>query len=148
MTFCRSTDEERAAVRPQLEATVDQMLERSETGMRAGAKIVGWQEASALVLEEDRRQALDRASALARRYDAFMQIGLGVFTRAPTRHYFLNHSILIDNTGRILATYDKTYPVIPGEAYVAIAGTGKLPSPRRPMAASPRRSVTIFISRR
>jgi predicted amidohydrolase len=50
-----------------------------------------------------------------------------VFTRAPTRHYYRNQSILIDNTGRILATYEKTYPVILGEAYVSIAGAGKLP---------------------
>jgi apolipoprotein N-acyltransferase len=120
------TDEERAAVRPQLEATVDQMLERSEEAVRSGAKIVGWQEGSALVLDEDRQQALDRASDLAKRYGVTLQLGLGVFTRAPTRHYFLNQSILIDNAGRIRATYNKTYPVIPGEAYVEIAGAGKL----------------------
>jgi apolipoprotein N-acyltransferase len=126
-TFYRSTDEERAAVRPQFEATVNQMLERSESALRAGAKIVGWQEAPAMVLEEDRRQTLDRASDLAKRYDAYMQIGLGVFTRAPTHHYFRNQSILIDNTGRVLATYEKTYPVIPGEAYVSIPGPGKVP---------------------
>ncbi len=127
VTFYRSTDDERAAVRPQLEATVDQMLERSETALRFGAKIVGWQEGSALVLEEDRQRPLDRASDLAKRYGATMQVGLGVFTRASTHHYFLNQSILIDNSGRIRATYDKTYPVIPGEAYVEIAGPGKLP---------------------
>ncbi len=132
VTFYRSTDDERAAVRPQLEATVDQMLERSESALRAGAKIVGWQEASAQVLEEDRQQTLDRASDLARRYDAYLQIELSVFTRAPTRHYFRNQSILIDNTGRILATYEKTYPVIPGEAYVAIPGAGKLPVENTP----------------
>ena len=127
VTFYRSTDDQRAAVRPHLAATVDQMLERSDAALRAGAKIVGWQEGSALVLEEDRQQALDRASDLARRYGAIMQVGLGVFTRAPTRLYFLNQSILIDNAGRIRATYNKTYPVVPGEAYVEIAGPGKLP---------------------
>ena len=125
-TFYRATNDERAAVRPQLKATVDQMLERSESALRAGAKIVGWQEASAQVLEEDRQQTLDRASDLAKRYDAYMQIELSVFTRAPTHHYFRNQSILIDNTGRMLATYEKTYPVIPGEAYVSIPGPGKL----------------------
>jgi len=131
-TFYRSTDDERAAVRRQLEATVDQMLERSELALRAGAKIVGWQEASAQVLEEDRQQTLDRASDLARRYNAYMQIELSVFTRAPTRHYYRNQSILINNAGRILATYEKTYPVIPGEAYVSIAGAGKLPVANTP----------------
>ena len=69
---------------------------------------------------------------MARRYDAYLQIELSVFTRAPTRHYFRNQSILIDNTGRILATYEKTYPVIPGEAYVSIPGAGKLPVENTP----------------
>ena len=131
-TFYRSTDHERAAVRPQLEATVEKMLERSESALRAGAKIVGWQEASAQVLEEDRQQTLDRASDLARRYDAYLQIELSVFTRAPTHHYYRNQSILIDNAGRVLATYEKTYPVIPGEAYVSIPGAGKLPVENTP----------------
>lgn len=126
-TFNRSTDDERAAVRPQFDATVEQMLKRTESALRAGAKIVGWQEASAQVLEEDRQQTLNRVSDLARRYDAYLQIELNVFTRAPTHHYFLNQSILIDNTGRVLATYEKTYPVIPGEWYVSVAGAGQLP---------------------
>jgi apolipoprotein N-acyltransferase len=127
LTFGQSSDETRAAVRPQFEATFDQMLARSEAAMRAGAKIVGWQEGSALVLEEDKPLALDRASALAKRYDAVMQMGLNVFTRAATRRFLRNQSILIDASGTILATYDKTYPVISGEAYVEIAGQGKVP---------------------
>jgi apolipoprotein N-acyltransferase len=46
---------------------------------------------------------------------------------APTHHFYRNQSILIDGSGRILATYQKTYPVVFGEAYVAIAGSGELP---------------------
>ena len=126
-TFNTWTEEERAGRRPFFQATIDQMLQRSESALRAGAKIVGWQEASAAVLEEDKQQALDRASDLAKRYDAFMQIWLAVFTRAPTHHYYLNQSILIDNAGRIRATYTKTYPTFPVEAYIGIPGPGKLP---------------------
>jgi hypothetical protein len=44
-----------------LEATLDQMLARTETALRRGAKLVGWQEESALVLEEDKQGAIDRA---------------------------------------------------------------------------------------
>jgi apolipoprotein N-acyltransferase len=126
-TFNTWTEDERAERRPYFQATVNQMLRRSESALRAGAKIVGWQEASAAVLEEDRQQALDRATDLAKRYDAFMQMWLSVFTRAPTHHYYLNQSILIDNAGRIRATYTKTYPTYPAEAYIGIAGPGKLP---------------------
>ena len=115
ITFNRSTDDERAAVRPQIQATADQMLGRSETALRAGAKIVGWQEEAAFVLEEDRQQVLDRASALAKRYDAYIQVSMGVFTRTQAMPYLLDRSILIDSSGKILWTYDKTYPVVPTE---------------------------------
>ena len=113
VTFNRSTDDERAAVRPQIRATADQMLERSETALRAGAKIVGWQEEAAFVLEEDKQQVLDRASALAKRYDAYIQLALGVFTRTQAMPYLLDQSILIDTAGKIVLTYNKTYPVVP-----------------------------------
>ena len=127
ITFNRSTDAERAVVRPQIQATADQMLERSETALRAGAKIVGWQEEAAFVLEEDRQQVLERASALARGYDAYIQLALGVFTRTQAMPYFLNQSILIDNSGNVLWTYNKTYPVFPTESYVTPYGQGRLP---------------------
>ena len=125
--FNRSTESERAAARPRFRATSDLMLERSESALRAGAKIVGWQETAAFVLEEDRQQVLDRASALAKTHDAFMQVSLGVFTRTQSMPYFLNQSILIDNAGRIVWTYEKSYPVIPGESYVTPYGSGRLP---------------------
>jgi apolipoprotein N-acyltransferase len=44
LTFNQSTDAQRAAVRPQFQATVDQLLARTETALRAGARIVAWQE--------------------------------------------------------------------------------------------------------
>ena len=127
ITFNRSTDGERAALRPQIQATADQMLERSETALRAGAKIVGWQEEAAFVLEEDRQQVLDRAAALAKRYDAYIQVSLGVFTRTQVMPYFLDQSILIDSSGNIVWTYDKSYPVVPTESYVTPYGPGRLP---------------------
>jgi apolipoprotein N-acyltransferase len=127
VTFNQSTDAERAAARPKFEATVDQMLARTETALRAGAKIVGWQEASALVLEEDKPGVLERVSALAKQYDATIQIGLWVATRTPGRDYTRNQSILIDNTGQVAWTYDKTHPVFLDEAYITIPGAGKLP---------------------
>jgi apolipoprotein N-acyltransferase len=127
MTFNRSTDSERVELRPRFQATADQMLERSETALRAGAKIVGWQETGAMVLEEDRQQLIERASALAKRYGAYLQLGLGVFTRTQTLPYYLNQSILIDDGGRIVWTYDKSRPVIPTESYVTPYGPGRLP---------------------
>jgi hypothetical protein len=48
-TFNQSTDAQRAAARPRFQATVDQMLMRTQTAMQRGAKVAGWQEGSALV---------------------------------------------------------------------------------------------------
>jgi apolipoprotein N-acyltransferase len=125
--FNQSTDAQRAAVRPKLEATVDQLLARTETVLRGGAKIVGWQEGSATVLEEDEPATLDRVAALARQYHAYIQVSIGLLTRTKSQYFVRNQSILVDHTGTILWTYDKTYPVFPTESYVVMAGAGKLP---------------------
>jgi len=127
MRFNRSTDAERDAVRPKFEATVNQMLTRTETALRGGAKVVGWQEESAWVLAEDEQSALDRAAALARQYDAYLQVSLGVFTRTEKLPYLFDRSILIDNRGQILWKYDKTHLVPYDEAFSTIAGKGVLP---------------------
>jgi apolipoprotein N-acyltransferase len=126
-TFNRSSDAQRAALRPKLAATVDQMLARSETALRGRAKIVAWQESSAWVLEEDKPAVLEQAASLARHYAAYLQISLEVFTRTPNLPYLRNQSILIDPSGRVLWTYDKTYPVPYDEAFATISGPGKLP---------------------
>jgi apolipoprotein N-acyltransferase len=127
LKFNQSTDAERAAARPQFEATVDQLLARTETALRSGAKIVAWQEGSGRVLEEDMPGTLARVAALARAYDAYLEVSFGIPTHTSAQHFILNQSILVDNTGTILWTYDKSYPVIPVESYVVAAGPGKLP---------------------
>jgi apolipoprotein N-acyltransferase len=127
LAFNQSTDAERAAARPQFQATVDQMLARTETALHGGAKIVGWEEGAATVLEEDKQSTLERVTALAREYDAYLQVSFGVLTRTPAQHFIRNQSILVDNTGAIRWTYDKTYLVFPVESYIAIPGGGKLP---------------------
>jgi apolipoprotein N-acyltransferase len=126
-TFNQSTDAQREAARPGFQATVSQMLARTETALRGGAKLVAWQEASAFVLEEDKPGVLDRVSALAKQYDAYIQVGLWVPTRTSARAYVHNQVVLIDNTGRVVWTYDKSHPVIPDEWWVMIPGSGRLP---------------------
>jgi apolipoprotein N-acyltransferase len=75
-TFYQSSDAERAAVRPKLQAVNDLLFNRIETALRAGAQIVATQETGGLVLEEDQPQVLDRASTLARQYHAYLDIAL------------------------------------------------------------------------
>ena len=83
--FPRYDDQRRAALRERLDPTVTQMLSRTETALRAGARVVGWQESSGWVLEEDKADVLRRASELARRYGAYLQISLEVFTGTRER---------------------------------------------------------------
>jgi apolipoprotein N-acyltransferase len=127
LAFNQSTDAERAAARPQFQTTVDQLLARTETALRDGAKIASWEEGAATVLEEDKQSTLDRVAALAKEYDAYLQVSLGVLTRTPDQHFIRNQSILVDNTGAIRWVYDKTFLVFPTESFLFIAGDGKLP---------------------
>jgi apolipoprotein N-acyltransferase len=126
-TFNQSTDEQRAAVRPRLAATVDAMLARTEAALRQGAKVVAWPEGSTWVLDEDRQSAIDRAATLANRYDAYLEVTFGVLTRAPGLNYLRNQAILVGPTGAVVWTYDKTKPVFPSESIVTLAGPGVLP---------------------
>jgi apolipoprotein N-acyltransferase len=127
LKFNQSSDAERAAARPQFEATIDQLLARTETALRGGAKIVAWQEGAGTILEEDKQTTLDRVAALAREYDADLEVSLGVLTRTTAQQFILNQSILVDHTGAVRWTYEKTYLVIPVESYIAVPGDGKLP---------------------
>jgi apolipoprotein N-acyltransferase len=139
-TFNRSTSAQRAAIRPRFSATVSQMLARTQTAFRRGAKLVVWQEQSALVLAEDRQAVIDRAAALARRNAGYLEIWLGVFTRTRSLPYFRNQAVLIAPTGKVLWTYNKTHPVFGGERSVTIAGPGVLP-----MADTPYGRLTTAI---
>lgn len=123
----QSSDAQRAAVRPKLEALLNQMLASTEMALRGGAKIVSWDEEAAFVLSEDEQRTLDRAGALARQYDAYLQVSIGIITRANTLLFLRNQSILIDPGGQVLWTYDKSRLVPYDEAFFTIAGPGILP---------------------
>jgi apolipoprotein N-acyltransferase len=127
LTFYQYTAAQRAELRPKLEATVDQMLNRTETALQAGAKVVAWQESAAWVLEEDQSSVLNQISTLATRYQATLFVSMEVFTHATSMPYLNNQSILVDPTGKVLWIYDKTHPVPFDEAFITIAGPGILP---------------------
>ena len=103
------------------------MLARTQTALSQGAKLVVWQEESAWVLPEDRQNAISRAAALARSNGAYVEIGLGVFTRSQSLPYVLDQAILISPAGTVVWTYEKTYPVTGGESAVTVRGSGVLP---------------------
>jgi apolipoprotein N-acyltransferase len=131
-TFYQDTDAQRAALRPALAATVDPLLAQTDTALRGGAQLVSWGETAGLVLEEDKPAVIARAAALARQYHADVQIALGVLTRAKSLQFLRNQAILIDSTGAVVWTYDKSNPVVPNEALVVPFGTDVLPTVDRP----------------
>ena len=126
-TFYRSTDAQRAAFRSKFTPTVDAMLARTAIALRDGAKLVAWQEDAVWVLEEDRQATIERAAALAKQYGAYLDITLGVVTRAHDLQYLRNQSILLDPSGAVVWTYDKTHPVFPNEALLNLPGSQTLP---------------------
>jgi apolipoprotein N-acyltransferase len=126
-TFYASTDAQRAAVQPRLEATVDSMLARTEAALRSGAKVVAWQEDAIWVLAEDRQATIERVAALARQYHAYVQMTLGEFTRTSGLPYLRNQAVLLDPNGIVAWTYDKTHPVFPGEWLATFPGSGTVP---------------------
>jgi apolipoprotein N-acyltransferase len=126
-TFYQSSDAERAAIRPKLDAANDLLFDRIEAALQAGAQLVVTQETGGLVLEEDKSQVLDRASTLARQYHAYLEITLWVLSRTQSLPYIYNQSSLIGPAGQIEWTYDKTHPVFGSESFIVFSGSGTLP---------------------
>ena len=80
------TAAERAAVRDRhLTPVLDDLFARSEREARAGARIVAWSEAAALVLEEDREATVARAAELAEREQVYLQVSMIVLLRDAGR---------------------------------------------------------------
>jgi apolipoprotein N-acyltransferase len=122
-----STDAQRAALSSRLQPTVRQMLARTETALRGGAKVVGWQESGAWTLEEDQPGLVERAATLARQHDAYLLLAMEVLTRTTDLRVLRNESILIDPSGSVRWTYDKAHPSPYDEAFATIAGPATLP---------------------
>jgi apolipoprotein N-acyltransferase len=130
--FYQSVDSERTAIRQQFQVVNNVMFDRIESALKAGAQVVVTQETAGLVLEEDKFQILDQASALASQYHAYLDITLWVFSRTEKLPYIHNQTLLIDPIGELAWTYDKTYPVFGSESFIVFAGSGKLPSLETP----------------
>jgi len=126
-TFYQAGDSERAAIRQKFQAVNDLLFDRMENALKAGAQIVVTQETGGLVLEEDKPRLLEQVSALASQYQAYLDITLWVFSRTQRLPYIHNQTFLIEPTGQVAWTYDKTHPVFGSEGFIVFAGSGKLP---------------------
>jgi apolipoprotein N-acyltransferase len=123
------TTQERAVVRDsQLQPVLDDLFRRSTEEARAGAKIISWSEASALVLQEDQPGVVARAAELARQEQVYLQISMIVLLTHPDRQRGFvneNHAVLLDPTGAVAWDYQKAMPT-PGDGHAP--GPGILPT--------------------
>ncbi|HEY3991936.1 MAG TPA: nitrilase-related carbon-nitrogen hydrolase [Ktedonobacteraceae bacterium] len=95
-------------LRALLAALDNELLDRSRTEARAGAKIVIWPEVGAVALASDETHLITQAATLAQQEHIYLEMGLGVFQPPATFH---DQAILIDPEGRVVWTYNKAHPV-------------------------------------
>ena len=127
----KATQADRALARSAFTTLDNDLLARSQQEARAGAKIVVWPESSpvgANILQEDEPALIQQAGALAKQQGIYLDMGLGVFLpdvgRGP---YLQDESVLLDPTGRVVWTYEKTHLVPFGEQGLIVQGDGKVP---------------------
>lgn len=110
------------AARPGTHVLFASLLDATRTQARAGARIVVWSEANALVLADDEAGLLAEAAQLAREEEVYLFLGLA--TLAPGRALAENKLVVIDPEGRILPAYLKSNPT-PVET--SVRGNGVMP---------------------
>ena len=127
----KATQADRALARSAFTTLDNDLLARSQQEARAGAKIVVWPESSpvgANILQEDEPALIQQAGALAKQQGIYLDMGLGVFLPDVGKGPFLkDEAVLLDPTGRVVWTYEKTHLVPFGEQGLIVQGDGKVP---------------------
>lgn len=104
------------------------LLQRTADAAQAGARIVMWGEAAALVDDSTERALLGAAAALARRERIHLAATLlRILPPAARGPSLENLIVFFDSTGAQVQRYRKATPVPGGEAALLGAGTGELP---------------------
>ncbi|MEQ4726207.1 nitrilase-related carbon-nitrogen hydrolase [Nonomuraea sp. B19D2] len=107
---------------------LDDLLDRTVTAARAGARIVVWSEAAAYDFAEEGAAVVERARAVAREERIYLQIGVVYLLPRELSPYVEIRAIMIDPGGTLVWNYLKTStPVgdgnVPGPGVVPIADT-------------------------
>ncbi len=125
--LAKSTEVERAALKPHFDRNNDFLFNQTEKEVRAGAKIISWAEGTALVLKEDENVLIERAREMAKKEGIYLMIGPGVFLQTDKYPWAENRAVLIDPSGNILWDYHKTHLVPFGEQRILAPGSGDIP---------------------
>ena len=121
----RATDEDMVAIHRWATAQDDDLLARAEREMQAGARIVFWGEANAIVMKDGEAALVTRGAHLAAKYHAYLGMAIGVWDRGRSRP-FENKLVLIQPNGLVAWEYNKARPVPGPEASMQVPGDGKL----------------------
>jgi apolipoprotein N-acyltransferase len=124
------TPDERPRLIEKMHRLHDWFFESSRREARAGARIVAWPEQNLLVLAEEEPGFLERAQRLAAEEHVFLAMGMGTvhLTARPRQaSSFENKLVLVDPSGRIVVSYEKSHPVPGWEASIMRRGDGRLP---------------------
>ena len=103
----------------------EDLLSRAELEMQAGAKIVFWGEANAIMFKEEEAAFVTRGREMAAKYQAYLGMALGVLNAGKTRPVE-NKLLLIQPNGQVAWEYNKAHPVPGPEAALQVLGDGKL----------------------
>lgn len=101
----------------------DDLFARTRTEADAGAKIVAWPEAAALVLNDDLADFLTRAGQLAKEKQIYLNMGIAVVLDGQPG--LRDIAVLVGPDGKVLSTFDKAHPVPGLEDFPA--GNGIVP---------------------
>jgi apolipoprotein N-acyltransferase len=127
----KATQADRALARSAFTTLDNDLLALSQQEARAGAKIVVWPEASAVganILQEDEPAMIQRAGALAKQTGIYLDMGLAVFLPDTSKGPFVkDEAVLLDPTGHVVWTYEKTHLGPFGEQGLIVPGDGKMP---------------------
>ncbi|MFQ6330688.1 nitrilase-related carbon-nitrogen hydrolase [Nocardia sp. CWNU-33] len=105
----------------------DDLFARSRTEADAGARIVAWPEAAAVVLGEDFDDFLRQARDLAKDKAIYLDMGIAVILDGQPRSRDI--AVLVAPDGQVLSTFDKAHPVPgleslrPGDGIVSVSAT-------------------------
>ncbi len=125
-TLMPGTAAQRADAGLRFTPIIDDLFRRSEQAAHNGARIIGWAETAAPVLEEDVPALVARAAALARQQGIYLQIGLIMFGKTDRYPFLENRVILLDPSGATVWDYHKARPT-PGENTMVVAGPPIVP---------------------
>lgn len=103
----------------------ERFLEESKGAVQAGAEIIVWPEAMAVVMAPDEDEMIRICAAFSETWNIHLAISYNRYPLDYPEHYFENKTVLISPAGEVLWHYLKAYPVpgarqVPGEKIIPV----------------------------